>query len=279
MKIEANNPRLQVYDSLKRGPVAVEEFRSLFRYRDLIRQLIRRDLVSRYKRSALGVGWTMLHPLGMMVVLTIVFSQLWHMKGAYPAYLLCGLIAWNFFSQTTSASMTQMVWGSTLLHRIYLPRTSFVVSAVGTGLVNLCLSLVPLFIIVLFVRLPVTWAIAILPLSMLLLAAFALGIGLLLSAWAIYFPDIAEMYQIILIAWLYLTPVIYPQEIIPESYRYMFFHLNPMYYFIQMFRIPVYEGVLPPPDIYIGSVLIATITLVLGWIVFSSRADEFTYLV
>lgn len=277
MKLDTAAPHLHVYDSSKRGPVALEELRSLIRYRDLITQLVRRDLVSRYKRSVLGVAWTMLNPLGMMLVLSVVFSQVWHMEGGYPAYIISGLVAWNFFSQTTSASMSQMVWGSTLLQRIYLPRTSFVVSAVGTGLVNLVLSLVPLFLIVLIVGRPVHWSIAILPFSTLLLVAFSLGMGLLLSAWAIYFPDIAEMYKILLVAWLYLTPVIYPELIIPESYRFWFFHLNPMYYLVQMFRMPVYEGVLPPADIMLGSVIIAPITLVLGWMVFCSRADEFTY--
>jgi ABC-type polysaccharide/polyol phosphate export permease len=269
--------RSQTYDSLKRGPVALEEVRGLIRYRDLVYQLVRRDVVSRYKRSALGIAWTMLHPLGMMTVLTVVFSQLFHRVEGYPVYVLSGLVAWTFFSQTTSAAMTQMVWGSTLLQRIYLPRTAFVVSAVGTGLVNLLLALVPLFIVVLLVGLPLSWTIAFLPLSIALLTAFSLGIGLLFSAWAIYFPDVAEMYQIILIAWLYLTPIIYPTEVIPESYRFWFFHLNPMYYFVEVFRQPVYEGRIPSGDVLLGSLLIATLTLVLGWIVFSSRADEFTY--
>ena len=215
--MELKKQRSPIYDSLKRGPVALEELRGLIRYRDLIYQLVRRDIVSRYKRSALGIAWTMLNPLGMMVILTVVFSQLFRQVEGYPAYVLSGLVAWNFFSQTTSAAMTQMVWGSTLLHRIYLPRTSFVVSAVGTGLVNFLLSLVPLFLIAILVGLPLRWTIAFLPVSILLLTAFSLGVGLLFSAWAIYFPDVAEMYQILLIAWLYLTPIIYPEDDDPGS--------------------------------------------------------------
>ncbi len=275
--MQLKQQRSQVYDSLKRGPVALEELHGLIRYRDLLYQLVRRDLVSRYKRSALGIAWTMLHPLGMMIILTVVFSQLFRSVEGYPAYVLSGLMAWNFFSQTTTAAMTQMVWGSTLLHRIYLPRTAFVVSAIGTGLVNLVLALVPLLLVVILSGLPLRWPILFLPVSMLLLAAFSLGVGLLFSAWAIYFPDVAEMYQIVLIAWMYLTPVIYPEEMIPASYRYWFFHLNPMYYMVQVFRRPVYEGVLPTPALLLGSALIAFGTLAVGWMVFSSRADEFTY--
>jgi ABC-type polysaccharide/polyol phosphate export permease len=277
MKTEGAQKQSQIYDSLKRGPVAVEELRGLIKYRDLIYQLVRRDVVSRYKRSVLGIGWTMLHPLGMMMVLTIVFAQLFGRVEGYPAYVLSGLVAWNFFAQTTAAAMTQMVWGSTLLHRIYLPRTTLVVSAIGTGLVNLILTLVPLVLIVVLVGLPLRWTIAFLPVAIVLLAAFSLGVGLLFSAWAIYFPDVSEMYRILLLAWLYLTPIIYPEEVIPESYRYWFFHLNPMYYMVQVFRKPVYEGVLPSGELLLGSILISFLTLALGWMVFSSRADEFTY--
>lgn len=277
MRVQTRSRRPYTYDSLKRGPVALEELRGLFRYRDLLFQLIRRDLVSRYKRSFLGIAWTMLNPLGMMVILTVVFAQLFRTVEGYPAYVLSGLVAWNFFSQTTSAAMNQMVWGSTLLHRIYLPRSTFVVSAVGTGLVNLALALVPLLLVVLLVGLPLRWTILFLPVPVLLLAAFSLGVGLLISAWAIYFPDVAEMYQIVLIAWLYLTPVIYPAETIPAAYRYWFFHLNPLYYMVEIFRKPIFSGVLPSLVQLGAAAAIAFVTLALGWIVFSSRADEFTY--
>ncbi len=265
------------YDSDARGSVALEELRGIWKYRDLIVQLVRRDIVSRYKRSALGIAWTMLNPLGMMLVLTLVFSEVFHSVVGYPAYVLSGLVAWNFFAQATSASMNQMVWGGSLLQRIYLPRTSFVVSAILTGLVNLALSLVPLLVIMLIVGLPLRWSLAFLPVAMLLLAAFALGIGLLFSAWAIYFPDMAEMYQVALIAWMYLTPVLYPVAIIPETYRFWFFHLNPMYYLVEIFRRPVYEGVLPSWPLLAAGSGIALLTLLAGWIVFSMRADEFTY--
>lgn len=266
-----------VYDSLKRGPVAIEEVRGIWQYRDLIYQLVRRDVIARYKRSALGIAWTMLYPLGMMIVLTVVFSQLFGGVRGYPAYILSGLVAWNFFAQTTSAGMTQMVWGGSLLHRIYMPRTAFVVSAIGTGVVNIGLSLVPLLLMTVIVGLALGWSILFLPVATLLLAAFALGVSLLLSAWAIYFPDVAEMYQVALLAWMYLTPIIYPVETIPEKIRFWFLHLNPMYYLVEVFREPVYNGVLPPWSLLGEAALIAVLTLAVGWIVFCSRADEFTY--
>lgn len=266
-----------VYDSQKRIPAFFEELNSIFKYRDLLYQLVRRDIVTRYKRSTLGIAWTMLTPLGMMVVLTLVFSQLFNSVPQYPAYLLSGLIAWIFFSQTTTAALTQNVWGASLLHRIYLPRSVFTISAIGTGLVNLIISIVPLIIIMLVTRTPIHPSIFFLPYSILALTAFALGIALLLSSLAVSFPDVIEMYTVVLIAWMYLTPVIYPVEIIPSAYRFLLVGLNPMYYLIQMFRLPIYGGVLPPANIILIGSGMAFLMLLLGWAVFTRNSDTLNY--
>src|SRR5215208_1250072 len=177
------------YDSDKRKSPAIEELLDIVQYRDLIFQLVRRDLVARYKRSVLGIAWTMLQPLGMMIILTIVFSQLFGRVDGYAAYLLGGLIAWTFFAQTTTAAIHQSVWGGALMRRIYIPRTAFSISSIGTGVVNLLLSLVPLMLIMLIIGRPITWAILFLPIPVALLTAFALGVGLLLSSLAVRFPD------------------------------------------------------------------------------------------
>src|SRR3990172_5181427 len=234
-----------IYDSAKRGSPALEELRGILQYRDLVFQLVRRDVVTRYKRSVLGIAWTMLQPLGMMIVLSIVFSTLFNTVRGYPTYILSGLIAWTFFSQTTNAIISHTVWGGELFRRIYLPRTSFAISSVGTGLVNIVLSLVPLFVIMLISGTSPHWSVLFLPFVLLLLAAFTLGIGLIISTLAVFFPDVSEMYQIVLLAWMYLTPIIYPEEIIPEAYRFWLFNLNPMYYLVKVFRMPLYDGVLP----------------------------------
>jgi ABC-type polysaccharide/polyol phosphate export permease len=266
-----------IYDSTKRGSVALEELRGIFQYRDLIYQLVRRDVVSRYKRSVLGVAWTMLQPLGMMLILSLVFSTLFHGVRGYAAYILSGLIAWTFFSQATSAMITQIVWGGELLQKIYVPRTSFAVSAVGTGLVNLGISLIPLVLIILLTGLPLSWSFLFVPVSMLLLAAFALGVGLIISTMSIYFPDVAEMYTIVLMAWMYLTPIIYPEKLIPEAYRRWVFGLNPMYYFVKIFRMPMFDGVLPDALTLVIATVVAMSTLIIGWMFFSKKSDDFAY--
>ena len=247
-------------------------------YRDLIFQLVRRDIVARYKRSVLGIAWTMLQPLGMMIVLTLVFSQLFGRIEGYAAYLLSGLIAWTFFAQTTTATIMQSVWGGALMRRIYIPHTAFSISSIGTGVVNLTLSLVPLVLILLVTGRPITWAILFIPIPIVLLTAFALGIGLLLSSVAVRFPDVSEMYQILLQAWMYLTPILYPSDILPDAWRFWLLRLNPMYYLILMFRVPIYDGVLPSLPLSLIGAGIAITTLVVGWIYFSRQADKFAYI-
>jgi ABC-type polysaccharide/polyol phosphate export permease len=268
-----------MYDSKRRGSVVFEELGELFSYRYLIIQLVRRDILTRYKRSFLGVAWTMLNPLGMMLVWTIAFSQFFKSADlpSYPSFVLNGLLAWTFFSQTTTASMVNLVWGGGLLNRIYIPRTSFAIAAMGTGLVNIGLSMVPLMIVMLATGLPFHWSILFTPVSVLILAAFALGVGLLISTWAVYFPDIAEMYQIVLTAWMFLTPVMYPETILPEAYRSYITMLNPMYHMVRLFRIPIYYGRLPTLFEFLVPLGIALVVLAIGWTVFTKKSDEFAY--
>lgn len=266
-----------VYDSARLSSPALTELRELGNYRYLLGQLIRRDILTRYKRSFLGVAWTMLNPLGTMLVMTFVFSLLF--KGAvqnYPVYVLSGLIGWNFFSQGTNAAMSGLVWGGSLMQRIYLPRTIFGVSAIGTALVNTLLSIVPLLLVILISGAKIYWTIAYLPVSILLLTGFSLGFGLILSALAVFFPDVSEMYQIILMAWMYLTPIIYPESIIPEQYLGIY-RLNPLNSMIKLFRLPVYEGRIPTIQELLPALLWSVGTLIVGWIFFTSKSDEYAY--
>jgi ABC-type polysaccharide/polyol phosphate export permease len=267
-----------VYDSARRGSTALEELYDVFRYRNLIVQFVRRDLLTRYKRSVLGVAWTMLNPLGTMIVLTLVFSRAF--GGAqqdYAAYVLSGLMAWNFFSQTTNAASLHLVWGGSLLKRIYVPRTVFALSATGTGLVNLALSLVPLLLVMLVTDVPIRWTIILLPIPILFLAMFTLGLGLWISTIAIYFADIAEMYQVALTAWLYLSPVIWTDQILPEKIRYWIVLLNPLSHLLNLFRAPIYAGRVPTGSELLISGTIALVTLVTGWLFFTRKSDEFAY--
>lgn len=265
-----------IYDAAKHPFRPFDEFRQVFRYRFLIGQLLRRDVVTRYKRSVLGIAWTMLNPLGTMIVLTIAFSQVFKSTEGYPAYVLSGLLAWNFFSQASNASMVNLIWGEGLLKRIFLPRTSFALSAIGTGLVNTLLSIIPMLIVMLIFQLPITLSVLFLPVPLIVISMFTLGVGLLVSTFAVYFPDVAEMYQIVLTAWMYLTPIIYPEEILPDNVSFLITTFNPMYSIVKLFRIPLYFGRLPTFSEWVTPTIIAVSTLVVGWFVFVYRSSEFS---
>jgi ABC-2 type transport system permease protein len=267
----------EVYDSANHLLQPLLELKEAWRYRDLVLFLVRRDITARYKRSVLGIAWTMLNPLGMMIILSIVFSEVFRVNiEGYPAYVLSALIAWTFFSQTSSNAINALVWGGDLLQRIYIPRSTFALSAIGTGLVNLVLSLVPLIAVTLVIGIPLHATLLLSPLAMLMLAMFSLGVGLLISTIGIYFADVVEMYQIVLTAWFYITPIIYPLDILPEGVQAAV-QLNPMVHLIGLFRDLVIYGNIPALETWLLCLAISLGTLTAGWLVFTGKSDEFAY--
>ena len=268
---------IQEYDSAAPRSSFFDELRELWRYRDLLGLMVRHSIQTRYKRSALGVFWTLLNPLMNMAVFTVAFSSLFKSTlPHYSVYVLCGLIAWNFFTQTTQFAMTSVVWGGALLKRVYLPRTIFGVAAIGNGLVNLLLSLVPLLVIMLVIGHPIypTWWLV--PLAVLLLAMFSLGVGLFLSALAVTFVDVVDMYQILVQAWFFLSAVMYPKQILPANLVW-YLNLNPIYNLLTLFRTPIYQGLVPGPNTIAAAVLSAVVALLVGWWTFTRRADQIAY--
>jgi ABC-2 type transport system permease protein len=271
------NQSQEIFDSADRPHPLVEEIQALVKYRDLIVQFISRSIKTRYKRSFLGVVWTMLNPLLTMIVLTLVFSQIFRFSiKNYPVYVLSGLVLWIFFSTSTSSAMGEMLWSGSLLGRIYVPKSVFSVSAVGTGLVNLLLSLIPLFLIAIVLQVKITPAILVMPFSILLVAIFALGVGLLLSTAVVYFADVMPVYEVILVIWMYTTPIIYSIDIIPENIRWLF-KLNPLYHMMLLFREPLYNGIVPPLHNWLIAGGFALTALILGGVIFTSKSNEYAY--
>jgi ABC-2 type transport system permease protein len=267
---------LPVYDSAStRGGPMREGFDELFRYKDLLRLLVATNIKTRYKRSVLGVAWTLLSPLLTMIVLTIAFSAIFRFSVPnYPVYVLAGLVFYGFFQESTTQSMNSLVWGSALLKKVYIPASVFPISAVGTALVNLSLSLLPLLLIMLVLGQPLTWTLLLVPAAMVMAAVFSLGIGLILSSVAVVFSDVVEMWGVIVRALFYLTPVMYPEEIVPERWLWLI-KINPLYHMMLCWREPIYRGALPPMDSVVKAVVWSVGTLVVGWWVFSRRSHQF----
>ena len=268
---------LPVYDSFQQRSLAISEVWDAYRYRDAIFQLTRRDIITRYKRSVLGIAWTMLNPLGMMLILAVVFSNIFETGSTYAAYILSGLLVWNFFSQTTNAIVNSLRAGAELIRKIYIPQSVFGISAILTGLVNFFFSLIPLLLVMLGTGVRFTWALLFTPIPIILLAFFSLGFGLALATIGVFFPDVTEMYQIILVAWMYLTPIIYPEAILPERIQLVIANFNPMYSFVKIFRATTYLGRLPTLEEFIPALVISLVMLVFGWWLFTQKAGEFAY--
>lgn len=263
------------YDSALRGFRPLVEARELWRYRHLVRELVARDLTVRYKRSVLGVGWTLLGPLLQMAALTVALSALMKSQVAnYPVYFLAGTLFWTFFSQATGHAANLSMDALELSKRVYLPRSAFVAAAIGVSLVNLVLGLVPLAAIALATGRPpgATWLF--LPVSIVIGAAFTAGIGLAVFTLASRFVDVRDTYTVFLQPWFFVTPIIYPREVVPEEFR-LLVRFNPMTYLVEIFRAPLYDGWLPGWKTLLFSAVAAAVSLAVGWWFYASRIDDY----
>jgi len=272
--IAARGGGAPVYDSSNRGSRVLEEARALWSYRALVYELVIRDIKVRYKRSVLGVFWTMLAPLLNMVALTLVFSSILKQQiRNYPVYFMTGSILWTYFSQSTSSAASQTQDSNELAKRIYIPRSVFVASSIGVGLVNLVLSIVPLLLILVATGFPLhaTWYF--LPVSVFMVTLFAAGIGFFLFTLASRFTDIREMYLVLVQTWFFLTPIVYHPSIVPAKFRLALW-ANPMYYLVRTFREPIYDGVLPSSRLIAASLAVSVGLFLTGWIYFCHRAEE-----
>lgn len=266
-----------IYDSSRSRPAIIKEAIELYRYRELLWQLVHRDLTVRYKRSTLGFIWTMLNPLLMMLVLTIVFSNLFRFEIArYPVYLLSGMLLYGFFQWGTSQAIHNLTWGGGLMSKIYLPKSIFVATASFVSLVNLLWALIPLAIIMIVNHNSFSFALLFLPVAISLTFIFALGIGLFVGTLAVFFADINDIYSIALTILTYLTPLFYPISVVPKKYISLIY-MNPMYYFVEIFRQPIHSGVLPDGALVLRAVLIAIGAFFAGWWFFTKKSDEFAY--
>lgn len=251
------------------------ELRDLAAHGHLLKSLITRDLTVRYKRSFIGFLWTMLHPLLLTLIFVVIFSTIFRFAiENYSIYFLSAFLGWNFFAQSTSSAMSSIAWNGMLMKQVRAPRSIFPLSTTISGLVNLVLSMIPLVIIMRIMGVPIQPSILFLPVSFLLLAMFAFGVSLALYSLAVFFVDVREMYVVLLSALMYLTPIIYPLEIVPEKYLWIV-KINPLRYLLETLRAPIYYGIIPPLRTLGISAGVAVFALVVGWLAFRRLSPRF----
>lgn len=248
-------------------------FSSFWNYRELILELVKRDLTTKYRRSALGYLWSLLNPLLMMIVISAVFSTVFRYDiPNFPIYLLAGQVCYSFFSEATSIAMSSILGNGPLIKKVYIPKYILPLAKCMSAFVNLMLSLVAIIIVMIATKTPVTPAILLAPLPLLYLFVFAVGVGMILSVLAVYFRDVVHLYSIILLAWMYFTPIFYPVSILPNP---ELMNLNPLYHIITCFRNIILDGTIFPLGHHIIAISVALVTLVIGLLVFKYRQDDF----
>lgn len=259
------------YDSSQRRRPLVTELRNFWDYRDLIRLLVVRDLTVRYKRSALGVWWTLLNPLLTMSVMWVVFGNFFRFSipgVPFVVYLLSGILLITYFSQSTIAAGSAIVNSANILSKVNVPAEVFSLSAAIAGAANFVISLLPLLVIQLAMGVGVPWTVLLVPIPTVALLALTTGLGLLIASAAVYFYDVIDLSGVFIQLVGYLTPTFYPLSIVPEGWQILI-TANPLYSCLVVFRGFMYEGVFAPAWNFAVMFGTAGLALVLGVWVFS----------
>lgn len=249
--------------------------KNLYNFRNLIIELVKRDIKKKYRRSMLGYLWSMLNPLLMMLITAMVFSNLFRFDiPNYPLYLLTGQIIFTFYSEATNFAMSSILENGSLLKKVYVPKYLFPLSRVISSSVNVCFTLPAMLAIMVYTNAEfhLKLLLCIVPLALLMI--FSLGVGLLLAAFAVYFRDIFHLYGVLLTALNYATPIFYPTKIIPPEYQ-CFFAYNPLTYFLEFFRDIVYGNVLPTLELVGMCVFLSVVSLIIGGYAFASKQNNF----
>lgn len=249
---------------------------TFFQYKDLIKELVSRDIKLKYRRSFLGYIWSVLNPLLIMIVMTVVFSAMFQRNiENYPVYLLCGRMLYEFMTTSTNGAMRSVTGNASLLKKTYIPKYIFTLAKVTSCLIDFIFSLGALFIVMLATGATFHWQILMIPLVILQIYIFCCGLGFLLAQLHVFFRDIQYIYKAVTTAWMYLTPIFYPLEQLPDIVQLLIKSVNPMYYYVAQFRDMVLYGQMPGPRIFWGGWIFAFVMLFIGMWSFKKNKDKF----
>ncbi len=257
-------------------PVNIIE--NLRRYGFLIRQLVRRDFKTKYKRSVLGVLWSFLNPLLMMSVQYIVFSTIFRSAAIpdFAVYLMLGIVLFNFFSESSTMGLSAITTNASLINKAYVPKYIYPLCKVISSLINLGFSLIPLTAVILVRGVAITPYYFLLLYVLVCMLIFSFGISLFLSALMVFFRDIQFLWGVILTVWTYITPLFYDANALGFSEKLMsVYRLNPLYQFITFARTIVLNGASPDLFAFIACAVSALVALLIGCFVFAKTQKKF----
>lgn len=255
----------------------VRNMELLWDYRELLWNLANREITQRYKQSILGYAWVILNPLFQLIVMSFVFDTILHVPSLgvpFIIFLSVALLPWNLFTQSLSSSSNVLVSNSNLITKIYFPREILVYSTIIAKMVDFGYSCLVLVAFLIIFHIPITVFYLWIPLIFLIQLIFATGISLLVAAFNLFYRDIQYLLNLIILLWMYVTPIMYPIEVIPEKYRFVM-SLNPMAVIINAYRQVMLGN--KNPNLYSLSVaaLISVVTFILGFVVFKKLEGEF----
>jgi homopolymeric O-antigen transport system permease protein len=254
----------------------LEDREQLPRFWPVIQNLVTQELRVRYQRSLLGFFWTLLNPLLMMATLSCVFSNLFHSIDNYTLYLFAGMVPWGFLSGSVNECALCIIANEGLIRKIYVPKLVFPLARVLINLVTLVLSLASLFLLLWPLGARLSPAMVLLPLAIMLFAAFTLGLSLAVATANTFYRDCGHLVAVFLQAWYFATPILYRAEDFPAGSLWRF-RLNPAYYFIELFHDIVFAGRWPQVSSLLFACAIAVASLGIGYAIFKSQEDKMVF--
>lgn len=251
------------------------------KYGFLLQQLVSRDFKVKYKRSVLGIVWSLLYPVLTMAVMALVFTRMFKFSTPgvnYLVYLMSGLVIFNYFSEASNLAMSSVVANFSLINKVYIPKYIFPISKCVFVGINFLLTLIPLYAIIFITGTGINIYHLLLPYAFLCMFIFTVGFGLILSTVSVFLRDMFYIYGVVLTLWTYMTPIMYDIAIISGPLQTIF-KLNPLYWFIYFARDIILYNQVPGINVWIYCSLFAVVFLVLGIIIFKKNQDKFIYYV
>ncbi len=242
----------------------------------LLEEIVKRNFSSKYKDSVLGILWSFIKPLLIMILLTIIFSALFRQTiENYPVYVISGKCIYDFFNASTNSSVYALKSNVGILKRTAAPKHIFVLGGILSEFINFLITLILLFGVMIVTQATFRPMMILSIIPIITLVIMLTGIGLILSIICVYYTDIQHLWGVLLMALMYASAIFYPINILPEPY-YSILILNPLYWFIEQFRDFIYLGTIPNIMNIVNSILLSSICLVLGIIIFKKFEKRVT---